>query len=111
MGAGDFDRRIILQEPIPDQGSAGEPVETFAEWQAVWAQLVTVGGGESFASGQRFAQQTTQFRIRYRDGVTPQMRVVYRSKFYKIEDVGEPDRDRTIILTCTILENVSGEGS
>lgn len=111
MGAGQFDRRIVIQQPIEDQDSGGDLVINWTTFGTVWAQLLPGGGGESFESGQRTSQQRVQFRIRNLDGVTPRMRISWRSKYYQIDDVGEPDRDRTLILTCTAIENQSGTGS
>lgn len=107
MDPGRLDRRISIEQPVNDQLATGEPVITWVKIADVWAELMPQSGGEAFTTGQRTSQQQVQFRIRKRDGIEPTMRVVWRSKYYEILDVGEPDRDRFLILTCTTPENAA----
>lgn len=109
MPAGKFDRRIRIDTPLQYQESSGAPAEEWQLWREVWAELVIVGGGEGMTNGQRYAQQTVQFRIRATPGVDPSMSIVFQGKRYRIEDVGQPDRNKTLVLTCTVLDNHSGE--
>lgn len=58
-------------------------------------------GRELFAAQEHFAEVTTRIRIRYRDDVTAEMRVVHGGVDYAIGAVIDPElRHRELELMC-----------
>jgi len=84
--AGDLNRRITLQSRITAQDDGGRP-------SVAWADVVTVSAevqdmlpsrGERIAEGLNVANRPCRIRIRYREGVSPDMRVLYRGRTLRI---------------------------
>lgn len=90
MDAGQFDRRITLQQPVTaDDGYAtdnGEPL-TIAH---VWAKLIPVSGAERLAAGQNSATRKLRFKIR-KDGLWSALNEAWQIEFegnaYDIDSV------------------------
>ena len=104
MQPGDLDRRITIQQNTPTQDGAGQPIESWADLATVWAEVVPVGGSETFQAKQTGAEAVAKFRIRYRGDVLRKMRVVYDSDNYDIADVAEDrrfERRQYEIITAT----------
>ena len=101
---GDLDRRITIQQNTPTQDGAGQPIASWADLATVWAEVVPVGGSETFQAKQTGAEAVAKFRIRYRGDVLRKMRVVYDSDNYDISDVAEDrrfERRQYEIITAT----------
>lgn len=99
MGLGDLDRRVTIQHRQTDSGTFG--ISDGGEWSnlaVVWAQVISDGGTESMAAGAETQKHTAMFRIRYRAGLGPEHRIVYRDRAYDIEDIAEPPRLRNRYL-------------
>lgn len=76
MQIGNLDRRVTLMTVTRSQDpNTGEEVETFVAGQTVWGQKLDVTGKEFFSAGQINAEVNTKFIIRYRTGVTPDMKL------------------------------------
>lgn len=89
MRAGELDRRITIASFTESQNAYGEPVKTWNTLATVWANVKPASGREFFNSNQRVAEVDTIFKIRYRDDVTPQMRVLYNGSIYDIKSILE----------------------
>lgn len=101
MRAGRMDRLITIQQRSDSQDSYGQPVPSWSTLAEVWADKKDVKASERFASEQRIAEQTTVFRIYWRDDVTAKMRVSYDGKVYDINGVAEIGRREGLELTTT----------
>jgi SPP1 family predicted phage head-tail adaptor len=77
-----FQQRSITKNP-----SNGEDVVVWVDVATVWAQFDPVRGREFFASRQNFTEQVAWFRIRYRVGLTTEMRILFKSKHYDIDSL------------------------
>lgn len=101
---GDLNQQIDIQHRADTVNGLGEAVPT---WQAlhagVWAQHQPLRGRELLAANQLHAPVEARFRIRFRPGITPAMRVLHKGVAYDI--VGQPvDVDgagRTLEIMCT----------
>jgi SPP1 family predicted phage head-tail adaptor len=101
MMAGKLDRRITIEAP-------GEPIDGdpyASEWYEVaevWAEQLDRAQAERFATDQTLAEAVRVFRIRWRQGITPLMRV--RDEYdalWNITGVSEGDGRRTeTVLVC-----------
>ena len=95
IAAGRMDRRITFQTFTESQNGVGEAVKTWANLASnptVWAQVEPIDGSEPFAAQQVTAEARTRFTIRYRSGISVEMRIVYASENYDIESLKELGR-------------------
>lgn len=104
MRAGQLRHRITIESPSASQDTFGEetPV-TWTELATVWAASEPISGNERYieAAAQLLAEATIRFRIRYREDVTHQMRVSWRSRTFDILEVRNVEgRDRETYLLC-----------
>lgn len=93
MRAGDLRHRIEIQHQVTPRDPVtlefGEP-----EWQVfatVWAQVAPLSARDFIAAQAGQAQATGRMVIRYRSGVLPTMRILFRDEVYSI--VGPPLAD------------------
>lgn len=98
MRAGRLDRRITLQSVTRTQDAAGQAIESWADLATCWAEVRPVRGAEAVAGGERQATSLREFRIRWREGVTPQYRIVFEARNYDIRDVQEIGRREGLLL-------------
>ncbi len=108
LRAGQLDRRITLQRPVPTRDSYGAELVAWQDLATVWAKVEPMGGDEGFRADQPTARQVTRFTIRYRAGVAPAMRVLYGGETYDIDDVSEPERRVSLVLLAHAHEVQSG---
>jgi len=78
MRIGMMDRRIVIEQDVANQNEPNEHGEVIPDWQTlatVWAYRKPMKGSEKPQSQQELAQAEYMFRIRYRDDLTPKMRI------------------------------------
>jgi SPP1 family predicted phage head-tail adaptor len=86
---GELDRRIELQHNTPSgSNDYGEPVESWATYDEVWAMLEFHRSTESEAAARQFANFGAYFTIRHRTDVQAEDRIVYENDIYEI--IGRP---------------------
>lgn len=88
MRAGKLRHRVTIQQYVigsPQQKPSGEPD---GAWTALYtdiaAEWVTLSGRALFAAQEHHAEVRGTWRIRWRDGITAQMRVVHDGLYYNI---------------------------
>lgn len=100
MNPGELRHKITLQKP-PEYGQAED---AYTDVATVWANINPISGRELFAAEQFASEITHKVRIRYRNGITPSMRVKYGTRTFEIMYViNEYERDRIIQLMCKEL--------
>jgi SPP1 family predicted phage head-tail adaptor len=87
LNPGDLRHRITIQTFTESSNDYNEPVKTWATFATVWASVSPLIGREYFASQQITAEVTGKIRMRYLEGVTPKMRVLFSGKIYDIAAV------------------------
>ena len=101
MQGGRLRHRVALQSATTAKNAVGEDTRTWATFATVWAAVEVVGGSEYQAQEALHASLTHRVRLRYRDDVTREQRVVWRSRELEIESVEDPDdRRRELHLLC-----------
>lgn len=90
LAAGEMTERITLQQRAQTQNEYGENVAAWTDVATVYAKAAPIRGREYFAMAQTQATTDVRFTIRYRAGVLPTMRVVWRGEPYDIQDVIVP---------------------
>lgn len=103
IAAGAMDQRITLQSPSSTVDGLGQRVETWTTEVALWASVQPLRGREFFAAGAINSEAQVRVRIRYRAGVTPAMRVLWRGVPHAIvaEPVDVSGGRHTLELLCS----------
>lgn len=101
MRSGRLRHRVTIQHEATSMNGYGENAGTWSDVATVWAAVEPVSGKEAFSGGQNMATQAVRVVMRYRAGVTPQMRLVNDGITYNIEAVVNRDeRNRELELMC-----------
>lgn len=100
MRAGKLRRRASLQRKVVTQGTYGEENVSWAEYALVWAAVEPLTGRE-FVAAQGQGEQavvSVRIRVRHRDDVQAEDRVVVGARVYDIEAVVGDERNRELQL-------------
>lgn len=90
MNAGKLRHRITLQRRDVTQDAFGAPVDTWTDVATVYASIDPLKGSQLLAA-QAFGNETkAKIIIRYRPGITADMRVVFGAKIYDIHEIINP---------------------
>jgi len=104
MRAGQLCHRVTIQQPDPTQDQYGDQVPIWSNVAEVWAAIEPLRGREFLEAQHAGAEVTTRIRIRHRDGITPEMRVIWGDHTYDVEAVIHvEERRREIHLMCKEL--------
>lgn len=82
LAAGRLRHRIVIQEPVIDQDSSGELTTFWVDVAETWAAIEPLSVREFIAAQQMQSAVSARITIRYRDGLTPQMRILHRGRVY-----------------------------
>jgi head-tail adaptor len=106
--AGVFDpsklnRRVRIERPVPDTSLDGAGSGAWALVKEVWAEVQDQlpSRGERMSDGVNVAARPARVRIRYRDDVSSEMRLVQLRK-------GVPERILQIVSGPAVLGNRDG---
>lgn len=92
MTIGELRERVTLLTPVTVADGQGGQTTTWAEGDQVWAAVVPLSGREALAAGAVQSALSTRITLRYRDGVTAQMRV-RRDRDAQLYELTGPPRD------------------
>ena len=76
--------RVTLQQKSVTKNGIGEELVTWADIATVWAEVIPLRGREFFAANQIQQAADIRVRIRERAGLTPDLRLVWKSQPYDI---------------------------
>ncbi len=104
MRAGRLDKRITIQQNTEIRGTSGgyrADWSDFLGWISASVALFICGTPLATDKGGEISEMRTEFIIRYRPGITEQMRVSYAGKFYNIRHVSDVNESHDmLVLTC-----------
>jgi len=106
MRSGTLRHHIQIQQKTTAQDSFGAPVETWAVFATVWAEIKPASSTDRAAFNQATAPETThKVNIRYLAGVTSAMRVMFDSRVFEIiaPPLNWDERNRELTLMCREL--------
>lgn len=110
MRNGRLRHKMTLQEPVDVQDSTtGAMVRTWQDIAPVWASLEPLSAREFVAAGAEQSEVSARVTIRYREGVTSKMRLVYRGLAYDIKGVLADPKSGLEYLTLPVGEGVRYE--
>jgi len=109
MRGGDLRHRVLIESKALTTDANGDRTETWTTYHECYADIATGNGREYFAAKQTIADISHTVRIRYKAGITPDMRVRFNdlknsgsARYYNIRSVGSPDeRSEQLALQCT----------
>ena len=90
--AGKLDRRIIIEEKTAEQDASGHESYTWSTFYDTWAEVKPLGALERFNAEGKHAVETKAFIVRYKEGVSPTMRVSFENTYWQITGVEEYGR-------------------
>jgi SPP1 family predicted phage head-tail adaptor len=111
VGAGDYNRRITLQHFETTKDSEGIVTQQWMDVATVWAAVEPLRGREYFAAAAVNAENTVRFRIRYRPGITPDMRLLYNGRVFEIQsviDVNEQHKEIHLMTREVVSDGANG---
>jgi len=102
MKAGQLDQRVTLWRLSGGVDEWGTPLpEELVAVGTVWARVQPLRGREYFAAQAAQSEVTTRITMRYRPGVTPDLKVTHEGKQYEIEAVLDTDsKGEELVLMC-----------
>lgn len=105
MQAGRLRHRGVIEHLGAKSDTVSDSGESQAEWtefKTVWMSIEPLRGRELFAAQEYHNETTVRIRMRFLEGVTPKMRVLYEDKYYPILAIVDPGlRHRELELMCT----------
>jgi SPP1 family predicted phage head-tail adaptor len=97
---GKLDTRIVIEHYATTTGEYGEPIKAWVSFATVWANKYEGSGRELVGAKQINAEITTQFQIRFMEGLSAKMRIVVDGRYHDIASILEVGRrDRLNIFT------------
>ena len=78
-------RILILQKDATTTDTDGYPTKTWEPLFSAWAKVEPLAGREYFQAAAAQAQHQVRFTIRYRRGITADMRLRWDSQDYEIK--------------------------
>lgn len=101
MRLSDLRHRVVIQRYKATQDEYGQPIQTWIDVAAVWANVEGLSGRELFEAQQTRAEADHRVTIRYRDDITPTMRIVNDGRSYNITAAADrTGRREWLELTC-----------
>ena len=107
MRAGELNRRVSIQKNEQVLDAYGEPVSAvWTEVAKVWANVRILSGLQTIKSDVDVSVIKASIRIRYRAGITADMRAVYKDQVFDIRAVLPDVHDREYLdLVCESGQN------
>lgn len=81
MNAGALAHRVTIQQDTPTSDGQGGRTVTTSTLARVWAEVVPLSGRELLQAQAIGSQVSYRVRVRFREDITPQMRLVLPSTF------------------------------
>lgn len=84
MKVGQLRHRITFQRKAKVQNEYGEEIADWVDVASVWASVNPISGREFFAAEAVNSEVTHKINMRYRSGITPDMRVKFKERYFQI---------------------------
>ena len=104
MRAGMLDRRITIQNKSESIDVYGQRTLTWATFLTVWANPFQKDGMEQTTDSNRTTKRMVNFKVRWNSTITNEMRIIWDSEYYKIEDIKELSRQDGMIILASKLQ-------
>lgn len=98
MRAGRLRSRLEIQEKTETYDSYGRVETTWTPFASIWGEITQISGRESWANDRVLNDLSVAFRIRFRPGIRPDMRVVFEGVQYEIVQKVDPTGKRAELI-------------
>ena len=96
--------RVTIQRRATGTDAAGGVLNSWEDFASRLASIDRAVGSEVWASAQRSGRVPTVFRLRYLEGVTPAMRLLFGGQAYNITSVVDQEgRKAELVITAEEL--------
>ena len=85
---------MVLQQPVNTPDGGGGVTRSWSDVAGVWAEIAPLSGNERLEHMRLESHVTHRIRLRWRDDITPIMRVVFGTRIFAIRAVTEQDGKR-----------------
>lgn len=100
MNPGKLRHRIEIQQDTGSQDSTGQVIPDWDTFAERWALVEVLAGSEPVQGEQVQASRQYKVTLRYLDGVTSDMRILWGERTLEITSVVEDAYKRQLILTA-----------
>ena len=102
---GKLNKRVVIQQPSTLKDDYGQSImDAWEDFKTVWAEVSPIVGREYFAAETVNSEITHKVRLRYRTGITPDMRIKYGDRILSIQSViNYKEMDVELQLMCKEL--------
>ena len=101
LNAGEMWTRVTIQQATTTRNAVGESTLSWSTFATVWADVQPLSSRETERYAEVVGFMSHKVRIRYLDGLTSAMRVVYRNRVLEIGQITEHDRLDYQEIVCT----------
>lgn len=100
MNIGKMRHRIVFQEQADEKDALGGYEDEWSDVAKTWAQINPVSGKEYF-SQTRDNVVSHKIYCRYRQGITPKMRIKFKDRIFRIISVlNWEERNEGLTIMC-----------
>lgn len=101
IAIGEMRERVTLQSPVRTGDGTGGADIVWTSGATVWAKVEERGGTERLAGERLAARAGITLTIRYRSGITTEMRVLWKGRVLNIKSLSDPEgRKRFLEVAC-----------
>jgi SPP1 family predicted phage head-tail adaptor len=77
---GELKERVVIQASTESRNALGETTLSWSEYASRWASVEGVSAREALMNGKQEVNVTHRVKMRYVDGLTQNMRILWRGK-------------------------------
>lgn len=103
LQAGKLDRQVTILKPTKVRTDFGEEDEVYTTLAVVWAQVRPLSSTERYTAFADHSARSNYFRIRYRNDVTPTMRIKYENLEWEIKGITEIGRQDALDIFAEVI--------
>jgi SPP1 family predicted phage head-tail adaptor len=92
--------RVTIQRASESRNALGETVLTWTDYTERWASVDGVSSREALAAGQSQVEMSHRVRLRYVDGLTQSMRIMWQGRKLEIVSLLEHGHRSEHELLC-----------
>jgi SPP1 family predicted phage head-tail adaptor len=98
---GKLRERVTIQQAVETRNELGESQQAWGTWKTVWASVEGLSSREALFSGQQQTDITHRVRMRYVDGLSQNMRLLWRDRVLEIVSLLEHNNRSEHEMVCT----------
>lgn len=102
--AGELNQRVTIQAATESRNALGETTLSWSDYTTRWASVEGISSRESLFNGRQETNITHRVRLRWVDGLTQKMRIIWRGRTLEITSLLEHNNRSEHELICS--ENI-----